>query len=92
MLPCRSDGKTWYNSAKAKGWPVGTSIRANSVAVTGRKNSQGKVKNHVLFIEAVVNNYVYYTDANAGKDFILQKNTISDFENSWGIVGYIYKK
>lgn len=92
LLPCRSDGKTWYNSAKAKGWPVGTSIRANSVAVTGRKNSQGKVKNHVLFIEAVVNNYVYYTDANAGKDFILQKNTISDFENSWGIVGYIYKK
>lgn len=73
----------WLSQASNNGFNVGTVAKSKSIAVTDR---------HVMFVEYVENGYVYYTDANAGNDFVVKRKTIADFRKKWAVRGYIYAK
>lgn len=45
-----------------------------------------------MFVENVTNEYIYFTEANYGNDFVVKKMSISDFKAKRGITGYIYAK
>ncbi len=76
------DGKTWYNQAKHKG----TALRGDSIACFN--NGQW---GHVIYIEYVNDNTVYYTEANVGgTDGVLKKSTVSAFTKRNGYQGCVY--
>ena len=77
------DARVWYDSAVALGWNVGSELRSNSIACYG--------SNHVIFIEWVDGNDVYYTEANytsdngiSVDDGVLIKSTVSHMKNNRG--------
>lgn len=61
------NGCQWFGVAKARGLATGRAVRSNSIACFGatKKNSYG----HVIFVEEVVGNNVYYTEANVEKPY-----------------------
>ena len=73
----------WYSNAQNAGWSTGNEIRSNSIACYG--------STHVIFIEWVDGNDVYYTEANNPRDDALdandgklKKNTVSHMKNTRG--------
>lgn len=93
------NGCQWYAGAKARGISTGWTVRSNSIACFGatKKNAYG----HVIFVEEVVGNNVYYTEANVeepysdGKisplDGVLKVKSVSSF-TSGAYQGCIYLK
>ena len=93
------NGCQWYAGAKARGIATGWSVRSNSIACFGatKNNSYG----HVIFVEDVVGNNVYYTEANVEKpysdgkisslDGVLKVKSVSAF-TSGAYQGCIYLK
>lgn len=86
------NANTWYNTAKAKKLSVGKSPRTNSIACFN-SGAYG----HVIYVEYVDNNYVYYTEANANgdnavstDDGVLKRQTKSKFTLRKGYQGCIY--
>ena len=86
----------WYGLAKAKGLPTGTAVKSNSIACYN-----GGKYGHVIYVEEVVGNNVYYTEANVqapisdGKisslDGVLKVKSLSAF-TSGSYQGCIYLK
>lgn len=93
------NGCKWYAGAKARGIATGWSVRSNSIACFGatKSNSYG----HVIFVEEVVGNNIYYTEANVEKpysdgkisslDSVLKVKSVSAF-TSGAYQGCIYLK
>jgi len=48
-IPWRGDAWTWYGSAQAAGWPVGTTPRAGAIMVTW----ENAVFGHVSYVESI---------------------------------------
>jgi surface antigen/LysM repeat protein len=48
-IPWRGDAWTWYGSAQAAGWPVGTTPRVGAVMVTW----ESRVYGHVAYVESI---------------------------------------
>jgi len=48
-IPWRGDAWTWYSSAQAAGWPVGTTPRVGAVMVTW----ESRVFGHVAYVESI---------------------------------------
>ncbi len=93
------NGCQWYAGAKARGISTGWSVKSNSIACfrATKTNSYG----HVIFVEEVIGNNVYYTEANVQKpysdgkisslDGVLKVKSISAF-TSGSYQGCIYLK
>lgn len=83
------NGNQWYANVsggyKAK-YPASHTPVANSVCSCYTSSENG----HVLFIEAVEDGYVYFTEDNwAADDPALRRMTISEFTSSHQVIGYI---
>ena len=61
-LPCRGNAGTWYSVAESNGWSVGSTPRANSIAVFSTYSGYG----HVAYVEAVNGSTVTLSEANNG--------------------------
>lgn len=86
------DANTWYDTAVLKKLSVGKSPKTNSIACFNC-GSYG----HVIFVEYVDENFVYYTEANSNgdnclssDDGILKKQSIKIFTARTGYQGCIY--
>ena len=64
----------WKKQALENGYNVGTEPRSKSIGISS---------SHVIFIEFVNGNNVYYTDANAGKDYIVKKISINQLKQQF---------
>lgn len=95
---CKADTKitgnanTWFERAKAKGLRTGCTLQSDSICCINR----GKF-GHVIYIEYVDGNTVYYTEANANgdnkvssDDGILKKCAVSKMHGRDGYAGCIY--
>ena len=88
----------WYDNAQNAGFAVGTTARANSIAVFRGTGSETRRYGHVVFVERVDGSIVYYTDGNyGGKDY--HEGSYTTYENGLEIgnskweqrlIGYIY--
>ncbi len=91
------DAKNWLNPDYVKNFQIShdvNAIRANSIAVSNI-GSHG----HVMFIEEVIGDKVYFSEANwdivddgvvGAKDGIIKYLNVSDFINQRSIEGYVY--
>lgn len=78
----RGDAKTWYTQAKFKG----KKLKSNSIACFN-----GGSFGHVIYVESVENNTVYYTEANVGGiDGVLKSDSVTSFTSKNGYQGCIY--
>lgn len=86
------NANTWYSSAKAKKLNTGKQPKSDSIACfnSGRYG-------HVIYVEYVSGDTVYYTEANANADNqlsfddgILKKTSVSAFTSRKGYQGCIY--
>ena len=85
------NANTWYNSATSRKMSTSKTPQSNSIACF----NNGKY-GHVIFIEYVDKNYVYYTEANANgdnslssDDGVLKKQTTKAFTSRKGYRGCI---
>ena len=85
------NANTWYNQAEAKKLPTSKKPISNSIACF----QNGKY-GHVIFIENVTSNTVFYTEANSNNDNklsaddgVLKKQDINAFMNRSGYQGCI---
>lgn len=83
------NGNQWYANVsggyKAK-YPASHTPVANSVCSCNTSSVYG----HVLFIEAVEDGYVYFTEDNwAADDPALRRMTVSEFTSNRQVIGYI---
>lgn len=100
--PSGNHAKTWYDRIDNEGVQKDDTPRANSIAVFAPK--PGKTGyGHVVFIEYIHGNNIYYSEANYGssgngsfdfnQDGVLKCQTIAEFENRSTVndlVGYVY--
>lgn len=78
----RGDAKTWYAQAKFKG----KKLKTNSIACFN-----GGSFGHVIYVESVEYNTVYYTEANVGgTDGVLKSASVTSFTGRNGYQGCIY--
>ena len=86
------NANVWYTNAKAKKLSTGKYPKSDSIACF----NNGKY-GHVIFIEYVHENTLYYTESNSNSDDtlsaddgILKRTTISEFTSRKGYQGCIY--
>lgn len=72
-VPCRGDARTWYSTARNNGYSVGSTPRANSIAVW----SNGTY-GHVAYVESVNGDTVTITESNWDKVTYSKQYTIDD--------------
>ncbi len=83
---------TWYNQAKKKGLKTGTALKPNCIVCF----NYGQF-GHVLFVESIEGQTVYYTEANtpmdnrlSEDDGQLKKTTVAEMTARQGYQGCIY--
>ncbi|MDR2355893.1 MAG: CHAP domain-containing protein [Clostridiales Family XIII bacterium] len=87
------DANTWWRTAETSGLPTGQDIRADSIACF-----VGGAFGHVVYVEDVIGDTVYYTEANldgdgkiSADDGMLKKTSVDTFKGiSSGWKGLIY--
>ena len=100
--PYGNNAKTWYDRINNEGIEKGDMPRANSIAVFAPKEGRSGY-GHVVFVEYIEGNYIYYSESNFGSsangqfdfntDGVLKRDTVTNFENRSAvneIVGYVY--
>ena len=82
----------WYSSAVSKKLPTGNLLKSDSIACFNNGNY-----GHVIYVEYVSGNTIYYTEANSNADNklssddgILKKSSVSAFTSRKGYQGCIY--
>lgn len=88
----RGNGNQWFGAAKSKGLTTGYEPHPNSIACYDR-NKYG----HVAYVEDVIDNVVYYSEANitgdgkkSSDDGKVKKLSVGEFKKLNGYQGCIY--
>ena len=92
------NANTWWSKATKNGLNVGSEIRGDSIACFSGPSSYG----HVVFVESVTSDTVFFTEANvegiisdgliSPSDGVLKSISVNDFKAKCGnsLQGYIY--
>lgn len=93
-IGARGDGKDVYANCKASGFQVSEYPKSNSIACFG-----GGTYGHVKYVEYVIADTVYYTEANSNADNkisaddgVLKKMSLSSWMNQPNLQGHIVVK
>lgn len=93
-IGAKGNGKDVYANCKASGFQVSEYPKLNSIACFG-----GGTFGHVKYVEYVIADTVYYTEANSNvdnvmsiDDGVLQKMTLKNWMNQRNLIGHVVVK
>lgn len=93
-IGAKGNGKDVYANCKVSGFQVSEYPKSNSIACFG-----GGTYGHVKYVEYVIANTVYYTEANSNADNVmsiddgvLQKMTLINWMNQPNLIGHVVVK